>query len=176
MNTANDTGKVQGKRRGCLGRVAVGLLVFLIIALAAGAIYQAVASASDLKRYPPPGELYDVGDYRLHLYCTGEGSPTVVLEAGAASSELSWYLVQKEVAGFTRVCAYDRAGFGWSDPASGPLLPAQVAEDLHKLLTAADVPGPYNPGRAFRGRLLHPGICRPAPIGGGRHGPGGCGA
>jgi len=146
MNTTDDAGKLHGKRRGCLGclgRAAIGLVVFLTIALAAGAIYQAVASANDLKRYPPPGELYDVGGYRLHLYCAGEGSPTVILEAGAGSSELSWYLVQKQVAGFTRVCSYDRAGFGWSDPASGPLLPAQVAEDLHKLLTAADVAGPY---------------------------------
>jgi pimeloyl-ACP methyl ester carboxylesterase len=143
MNTTNDGSKVQGRRRGCLVRAAIGLAVFVAVLLVVGAIYQAIASASDLKHYPPPGELYDVGGYRLHLYCTGEGSPTVILEAGAGSSELSWYLVQKEVAGFTRVCAYDRAGFGWSDPASGPLLPGQVAEDLHKLLTAADVPGPY---------------------------------
>ncbi len=146
MNTSDDAGKVPSKRRGCmgcLGRWALGLVVFLVIAMVAGAIYQAGASANDLKRYPPPGDLYDVGGYRLHLYCTGEGSPTVVLEAGAASSELSWYMVQKEVAGFTRVCAYDRAGFGWSGPAAGPLSPSQVAEDLHKLLSMADVPGPY---------------------------------
>jgi pimeloyl-ACP methyl ester carboxylesterase len=150
MNDHTDEKNVQTvsarKRRGCLGclgRGAIGLLVFLVVAMAAGAIYQAAASASDLKKYPPPGELYDVGDYRLHLHCTGEGSPTVILEAGAGSAALAWYLVQKEVAGFTRVCSYDRAGFGWSDPASGPLLPRQVAEDLHKLLMAADVPGPY---------------------------------
>jgi pimeloyl-ACP methyl ester carboxylesterase len=146
MNTAGDAGKVHGKRRGCLGclgRGALGLAGLLVIGMVAGAIYQAAASASDLRQYPPPGELYDVGEYRLHLYCTGEGSPTVVLEAGAASSELSWYLVQKQAAGFTRVCAYDRAGFGWSDPASGPISPSQVAEDLHKLLSMADVPGPY---------------------------------
>jgi pimeloyl-ACP methyl ester carboxylesterase len=65
------------------------------------------------------------------------------LEAGSGSSALGWHLVQKGVAGFARVCAYDRAGFGWSDPAPAPLLPAQVAEDLHKLLTAADIAGPY---------------------------------
>jgi len=84
-----------------------------------------------------------VGSYRLHLYCAGEGSPTVILEAGAASSSLMWYFVQKDVAGFTRVCSYDRAGFGWSDPASGPLSPEQVAVDLHTLLKAAGVPGFY---------------------------------
>ncbi|MBM3122522.1 MAG: alpha/beta hydrolase [Chloroflexi bacterium] len=150
MDTATHTDSVQGeplrKRRGCLGclgRGALGLLGLLVLGMIAGAIYQAAASASDLKRYPPPGDLYDVGEYRLHIVCAGDGSPTVVLEAGAASSDLSWHLVQKGVAGFTRVCAYDRAGFGWSDPASGPISPGQVAEDLHKLLSVADVPGPY---------------------------------
>jgi hypothetical protein len=71
MNTTHDAGKGQGKRRGCLGRVAIGLLVFLAIALTAGAIYQADASASDLKRYPPPGELYNVG--ATGFICTARG-------------------------------------------------------------------------------------------------------
>jgi pimeloyl-ACP methyl ester carboxylesterase len=153
MNTINNQKNVQvksaGKSRsflGCLGRGAIGLVIFLVIVLVAGLIYQASASASDLKKYPPPGELYDVGDYRLHLYCTGatsEGSPTVILEAGSGFPALTWYLVQKEVRGFARVCSYDRAGYGWSDSASGPLSPAQVATDLHKLLEIAQVPGPY---------------------------------
>jgi len=150
MNTTNYKKDAQdkpvGRRRsclGCLGRGAIGLVIFLVIAMVAGSIYQAAASASDLKKYPPPGELYDVGDYRLHLYCTGAGSPTVILEAGAGLPALTWYLVQKEVGGFARVCSYDRPGFGWSDTASGPLSPAQVAADLHKLLELADVSGPY---------------------------------
>jgi pimeloyl-ACP methyl ester carboxylesterase len=150
MNTTNDKKNVQnklaGRRRsclGCLGRGAIGLVIVLVIAMVAGAIYQAAASASDLKNYPPPGELYNVGDYRLHLYCIGEGRPTVILEAGSGFPALTWYLVQKEVGGFARVCSYDRAGYGWSDPASGPLSPAQVATDLHKLLEIAQVPDPY---------------------------------
>ena len=153
MNTTNDRNDIQvkpaGRKRsylGCLGRGAIGLVIFLVIVLVAGLIYQASSSASDLKKYPPPGELYDVGDYRLHLYCTGatsEGSPTVILEAGSGFPALTWYLVQKEVGGFARVCSYDRAGYGWSDLASGPLSPAQVATDLHKLLEIAQVPGPY---------------------------------
>jgi len=139
-------GKPAHRRRsclGCLGRLAIGSLVFLVIIMAAGAIYQAAASASDLKKYPPPGQLYDVGGHKLHLYCTGEGSPTVILEAGAASPALAWYLVQEKVAGFTRVCSYDRAGFGWSDPGSGPLSSEQVAANLHNLLETAQVSGPY---------------------------------
>jgi len=137
---------IKSKRRtclGCLGRLAIAGLALLVVVLIAGTIYQSVASANDLKRYPPPGKLYQVGDIQMHLYCTGEGSPTVILEAGAASPSLTWFLVQAEVAKFTRVCSYDRAGIGWSDPASEPLSSDQVAEDLHQLLQAASVPGPY---------------------------------
>lgn len=143
MNTKN---KSTGKRRGCLGclgRGVIGLLAFVVVLMIAGAIYQSAASASELKKYPPPGELYDVGEYRLHLYCTGEGSPAVILEAGAYSPGLVWYLVQEGAAKFTRVCSYDRAGFGWSDPAPGPRGSDEAASDLHKLLKAADVPAPY---------------------------------
>jgi pimeloyl-ACP methyl ester carboxylesterase len=134
------------KRRGCLGclgRGAIGLLIILAFAMAAGAIYQAAASASDLKKYPPSGKLYDIGDYKLHLTCTGEGSPTVILEAGAGSPGLIWTFVQEKVEKSTQVCSYDRAGFGWSDPASGPLSPEQVALGLHTLLKTAEIPGPY---------------------------------
>ena len=159
MNTVNDKKDIQekpaGRRRsclGCLGRGTIGLAIFLVVAMLAGSIYQAAASASDLKKYPPPGELYDVGDYRLHLYCTGddslagatgEGSPTVILEAGAGSPSIGWYLVQREVEGFTRVCSYDRPGFGWSDPPTSPLSREQVATLLHQLLKTANVPEPY---------------------------------
>ncbi len=128
---------------GCLGRGAIGVVIFLAVVMAAGAIYQAAASAHDAVKYPPPGELVDVGGYRLHLYCMGTGNPTVILEAGAASPALVWYLVQEKVAGFTRVCSYDRPGFGWSEPTSGPLSGEQVAATLHHLLVNAKVPGPY---------------------------------
>ncbi len=81
MNTTNNKknilDKIAGRRRsclGCLGRGAIGLVILLVVVLVAGSIYQAAASASDLKKYLPPGELYDVGDYRLHLYCTGDAS------------------------------------------------------------------------------------------------------
>jgi pimeloyl-ACP methyl ester carboxylesterase len=109
----------------------------------AGAIYQSAASASDLKKYPPPGKLYAMGDRQSHLYCTGEGSPTVILEGGAGSPSTTWFMVQEKVAEFTRVCSYDRPGFGWSEPASGPLSSNQVAANLHGLLEVAGIPGPY---------------------------------
>ncbi len=147
MSTSNDVQeKTTRKRRGCLGclgRAALGALAFLAIGMVAGAIYQAVASSVDVKKYPPPGKMVRVGELDMHLHCTGEGSPTVILEAGAGSPSVGWVWVQEKVAEFTRVCSYDRPGFGWSSLASEPLSPEQVAATLHELLAAAGIPGPY---------------------------------
>ncbi len=97
MNTQPDEMKIQmmpaRKRRrfpGCLGRGAILVAGLLVLILAGGAIFQAVAGASDLKKYPATGQLYSVGDYKLHLNCSGEGSPAVILEAGAGTSGLAW--------------------------------------------------------------------------------------
>jgi pimeloyl-ACP methyl ester carboxylesterase len=150
MNNQSKEKKAQAvparKRRGCLGCLGRGAIILaglLVLALIAGAIYQAAASASDLKKYPATGKLYDIGEYSLHLTCTGEGSPTVVLEAGSSSPGLTWSSVQMEIEKTTRVCSYDRAGIGYSESARDPLPPQQVASDLHALLKAAEVPGPY---------------------------------
>ncbi|MCB9665589.1 MAG: alpha/beta hydrolase [Alphaproteobacteria bacterium] len=97
----------------------------------------------DATRFPPPGRLVDVGGRRLHLHCVGEGTPTVILEAGGTSGILEYLDLQDAVAGVTRVCAYDRAGMGWSDDAPHALDAASLATDLEALLAAADVPGPY---------------------------------
>ena len=115
-------------------------LAFLMVVV--GAAFQARASASDRKRYPPAGTLVEVGDRRLHLHCVGEGSPTVIFEAGAGGGVLDWTLVQAAVGEFTRACAYDRAGLGWSDPVDRPRRSPQVAEELHTLLNNAQVDGP----------------------------------
>jgi pimeloyl-ACP methyl ester carboxylesterase len=89
------------------------------------------------------GQLVDVGPYRLHLECTGSSGPTVILEPGAGGSAASMGLIAPAVAGDSRVCVYDRAGRGWSDPAASPPDGAQIATDLHTLLERAQVPGPY---------------------------------
>jgi pimeloyl-ACP methyl ester carboxylesterase len=88
----------------------------------------------------PPGVLVDVGGYRVHLYCTGEAAPTVMI-AGAGFS-FDWALVQPEVAKFSRVCTYDPAGFAWSDAGPGPGCAGRV-DEIHKLLQHAGVNGPY---------------------------------
>ena len=123
-----------------LGRVAV-----LIIGLALlGAIYESVAEIADAKKYPPPGQLVDVGGHRLHIHCTGTGSPTVIIVAGLGDWSTTWGgVVQPEVAKTTRVCTYDRAGLGWSEAGPIPGDAAQFARELHTLLQNANIPGPY---------------------------------
>jgi pimeloyl-ACP methyl ester carboxylesterase len=121
----------------------LGLLVALVALGAAGAIYQAIATARDRRAYPPPGRLVDVGGHRLHLHCLGEGSPTVILESALSATVSNWIWVQPEVARVTRVCAYDPAGYGWRDPGPGPRDARQHARELHTLLDRAGVPGPY---------------------------------
>jgi pimeloyl-ACP methyl ester carboxylesterase len=92
---------------------------------------------------PPTGQLVDIGGRKLHINCTGSGSPTVIVENGGAAFSFDWELVQPEVASFTRICTYDRAGYAWSDP--GPEFDTfdQAGHDLHLLLTQAGVQGPY---------------------------------
>jgi pimeloyl-ACP methyl ester carboxylesterase len=92
---------------------------------------------------PPPGQLVDVGGHRLHLHATGAGTPTVVFDAALGASSLSWTYVAREVATFTRACAYDRAGFGWSDPGPLPRTAERIVEELRTLLHRADVPPPF---------------------------------
>ena len=102
---------------------------------------------------PAPGRLIDVGGRKLHLLCSGQGEPTVVLEAGASSFAIDWTLVQREVSRTNRTCAYDRAGSGWSDETK-PETRASSAADLHKLLATAGEKAPFVLVGASRGGLL----------------------
>lgn len=121
-------------------RVVVSIIGLTLV----GAIYESIAEAADAKAYPPPGQLVDVGGYRLHINCTGTGSPTVIIEAGLGDWSTSWGgTVQPEVSKTTRVCTYDRAGMGWSEAGPLPRDAAQFAKELHALLQNANVPGPY---------------------------------
>jgi len=109
-----------------------------------GYIYEPIAEAADVKAYPPPGQLVDVGGYRLHINRTGSGSPTVVINAGLGDWSTTWGgYVQPEVAKTTRVCTYDRAGMGWSEAGPLPQDAAQSAKELHTLLQNAHIMGPY---------------------------------
>ncbi|HEX2911086.1 MAG TPA: alpha/beta hydrolase [Chloroflexia bacterium] len=139
---------VRGARRGkrVMRRIALGfgIVICLIASLAlAGTGYEAIAAGGDAKAYPPPGQLVDVGGYRLHIQCMGSGSPTVVLDAGLGGSSLDWNLVQGNLSQTSRVCAYDRAGMGWSDAGPQPRTPDHIARELYTLLTNAHIEGPY---------------------------------
>jgi pimeloyl-ACP methyl ester carboxylesterase len=132
-------------RRALHSRTRVWLLnpvLGVLVLLALGGGYEALGHET-APTVAMGGRLVDVGPYRLHLQCTGSGSPTVVLEPGGGGSAASLGLIAPAVARDSRVCVYDRAGRGWSDPAASPPDGAQIATDLHRLLNRAHVPGPY---------------------------------
>jgi pimeloyl-ACP methyl ester carboxylesterase len=118
-------------------------VVAALAVTAVGGTIESVALARDEGRYPMPGATYDVGGHRLHLSCTGAGSPTVVLENGLGETSPLWSGITAQVARTTRVCAYDRAGQGWSGDAAHPQDGLAVAADLHTLLARAGESGPY---------------------------------
>ena len=92
----------------------VRLSIFIFVLAITGMVYQTAASEADQREFPPPGNLIDIGGFKMHIHCEGEGSPTVILEAMSGGASPYWGWIQPEVAKKTRVCAYDRAGFGWS--------------------------------------------------------------
>jgi pimeloyl-ACP methyl ester carboxylesterase len=113
------------------------VLTALLLLSSVGALGQLTSQPA------PPGKLIDLGGYRLHLNCTGNKGPTVVLIAGAGDFSFDWSLVQPNIAQFARVCSYDRAGFAWSDPGPIPRTMKQEAFELHTMLRAAHIKGPY---------------------------------
>ncbi len=132
-------------RRNLAGRVR-WLLYPIVASLAVGSVggmYATAVTARDGHTSAAPGTLYDVGGHRLHLNCTGTGSPTVVLENGLGSTSPNWARITADVAPTTRVCAYDRAGQGWSDDIGAPQDAVAIAGDLHTLLDRAGESGPY---------------------------------
>ena len=132
-------------RRSLRGRVR-WLLYPVVASLAIGSVggmYETAVRAHDQHTYTAPDALYDVGGHRLHLNCSGSGSPTVVLENGLGATSANWARVTAEVSRTTRVCAYDRAGQGWSDDVDASQDGLAIAADLHNLLAVAGAPGPY---------------------------------
>jgi pimeloyl-ACP methyl ester carboxylesterase len=123
-------------------RVFALVASFVVLAASFGAAYQAIASHLDAKA-PPPGLRIEIGGHRLHLYCQGHGTPTIVIISGAGVWSVQWRTIQDAIAQDTRVCTYDRDGYGWSDLGpSGPTA-QYAAEELHALLEKAGEAGPY---------------------------------
>jgi pimeloyl-ACP methyl ester carboxylesterase len=129
-------------RRITLYVLAVLVAIVGLLAIA-GEAYEAVARNRDEREFRRWGDLVDVGGYRLNLNCLGAGRPTVILDNGLGLPAAEWSLVQPDVAEFTRVCSYDRAGYAWSDSGPFPRTSGQIVQELHTLLSKAGVEPPY---------------------------------
>lgn len=123
--------------------IVQSVIVLVVILAAAGFVYENISEARDRRFNPMPGRLVDVGGYKMHVACTGQGSPAVILDSGLGDSYISWNKVQPQIAQFARVCSYDRAGLGYSDSSPHPRTSKHFAEELHTLLHNADIAPPY---------------------------------
>jgi pimeloyl-ACP methyl ester carboxylesterase len=118
-------------------------MVLAFAAILFAVAYERIGEQQDRKRLPQVGKSFDIGSRSLNLFCSGQGSPTVVFESNGGAPGLRWMLLQRRVAAFTRACWYDRAGLGWSDPGPFPNHSESIAHDLHALLASAHETPPY---------------------------------
>jgi pimeloyl-ACP methyl ester carboxylesterase len=126
-----------------LGRHTVSSFAKVFKHLCSITLTASIALAATDSAPMPPGKLVDLGGYRLHVNCTGKGSPTVVVENGLGDFSFDWELVQSRVSRFTRVCSYDRAGYAWSDPGPKPRTFAQLNLELRDALSKIGESGPF---------------------------------
>jgi pimeloyl-ACP methyl ester carboxylesterase len=132
-------------RSGSVHRAIVTLAIVLsaiVLLCFAGFVYNTVAGTRLARNHPVPGTFYIVDGRRMHINCTGEGTPTVILESGVGDDWLIWQAVQPELAKVSRVCSYDRLGLGWSEPFTGPRDAMTIAAQLQTLLSVARISGP----------------------------------
>jgi pimeloyl-ACP methyl ester carboxylesterase len=120
-----------------------GLLLLTVFLAITGALYEILGRWRDAQRFPQRGHLVLAGSIHMNIDCSGQGSPTVILESGSGGPSVDWLMVQPEVAKFSHVCSYDRAGYGWSESGPEPRSSLQIAHELNQLLQAAGEKGPY---------------------------------
>lgn len=125
-----------------LRTVVLWLAAAVVCVVAAAAFLNLALGARDRWLHPPPGSVLNVDGSRMHLYCTGSGAPTVILESGLGDDFLQWRKIQPALSQLSRVCSYDRAGYGWSDPRQGPRDSIHIADELHALLEQVGISGP----------------------------------
>ncbi|MGB6076461.1 MAG: alpha/beta hydrolase [Candidatus Acidiferrales bacterium] len=130
-----------------LKRIALGGLALITLLALAGFSYNSIEQHADARRFPQQGKSVALGPafpgVSLNIDCSGQGSPTVILDSGLGVPAVGWKFVQPEVAKFTRVCSYDRAGYGWSTPGPMPRTSAEIVKELHALLATAGEKPPY---------------------------------
>ena len=118
----------------------INVIVIFVLVLTAGTwVAGAVAKQNLMKKYPAPCATVDAVGFKMHIHCTGEGSPTVILISGLDDFSITWSQVQPEIAKTTRVCSYDRAGLGWSEASPSPRTSENMVKELHTLLVNAKV-------------------------------------
>ncbi len=120
-------------------RISLSFFSLFTLLLLGGAAYQFTSTKLDKKRHPPLGKLIDIGGYKLHLHSTGSGGPAVILDTGIGCVSSDWGLVQSEIAKFTQVISYDRAGTGWSESSPYARTSLQIIQELHLLLEKANI-------------------------------------
>ena len=128
------------------------LLPIVVALVLAGVAYEKLGERRDRRELPQVGRSIDIGGRSINVSCVGNGSPTVILDSGAGGPGYSWTNIQAQLAPLTRVCWFDRAGEGWSDPGPFPRTSEAIARDLHAALSRAKVPPPYvYAGHSFGG-------------------------
>lgn len=144
---ATSTPKRSARLKRWMGRGLLGLVILFVMVAALGACYQALGNRADARSFPQQGKSISLGpafdNLTLSIDCRGQGSPTVVLDSGLGVPAVGWSPVEAEVAKFTRVCSYDRAGYGWSGATSAPRTSLQIVKELHALLNAAGEKAPF---------------------------------
>lgn len=145
--SATNVSATSGLWKRVLRRALLGLFLLVLAAAMVGAGYQAIGNSRDASRFPQQGKSVSLGPefggLKLNVDCAGQGRPTVVLDSGLGVPGVGWDAVQKDAAKFTRVCWYDRAGYGWSEGSAAPRTSLEIANELHALLTAAGEKGPF---------------------------------
>ena len=124
-------------------KISALLITIPTVLVLLGISIQAFAMSRDASRFPAMGEMVDVGGYKLHIHCQGEGSPAVIFDSGAGHWSYSWMHIQAELSGQTRVCSHDRAGLGWSELSPNEHDSASTAKDLHRLLNNTGIEAPF---------------------------------
>jgi pimeloyl-ACP methyl ester carboxylesterase len=125
------------------GFVRFGLFLTFALPVLGRFVAEPALADPDMAGFPPPGQLVAVDGHQRHLFCTGTGTPTVILEEGAGGASLNWVWIQRMVAATTRVCSHDRPGYGWSDPSDTPRDAETVGRELDALLKSAGENGPF---------------------------------
>ncbi len=115
----------------------------LIFAIGLLGLSSTLMAEDELNPYAPPGKFVYVGSHVMYIDCMGKHSPTVLIEVGLGDSSANWYKLAEKLSAYTRVCVYDRAGYGWSNTGPGERTTAQITHELNTLLEQAQVPGPY---------------------------------